>query len=98
MWRTPNRAVSRRFGLTELILAILALSVVFALVAIKKLQEEREEWKDRLLITLKSTSDAARASEKRLRHAVDLLKEEDESEKSFSIDELVESSTKPNPI
>jgi alpha-1,3-mannosyl-glycoprotein beta-1,2-N-acetylglucosaminyltransferase len=70
----------------EIILALLVLSLLFAVIAMKRLEDERDEWKDRLYITLKSTSDAARSSEKRLRQAVELLKEEEAKTLSLPLD------------
>ena len=73
MRQTPRR----KFGISEAFVLLLGLCLISSLIALYRLEVENESYKQRLQSALKTTSDTAKSSQKRLKKAINILKEED---------------------
>ena len=70
----------RRCGTFEIAFFLVVISLGFSLIALQRLVSERDEWKERLVVTLRSTAEFARASESRLVKTLDFIGQKTTSE------------------
>jgi alpha-1,3-mannosyl-glycoprotein beta-1,2-N-acetylglucosaminyltransferase len=66
-------------GVREVFIVILFLCLLSSFLAIHRLEQEKDNWKDRLVITLRSTSDLAKQAESRLQKSISILRHSDDS-------------------